>query len=350
MTAIEVAPEDAQRAFRNCLYFYTDPGGIYLVNGKLAVGNLCTDFFRFHEITQGNRLHALFMETLMQCASRGLYSVMSGTSIFVSKMCIADYDVINRLTQKDHIANQLNTWNRNVDSDSPSKLPWVFSIIPEGFHPLCEAQTFSEKTPASFKEFAQQHRRPPSSIISPCGSQVPLHGMMEMLAVGRALADLQTIGKNCNSAGFVWEKDDHGNIIAARCVKICFDKILMVDPKNYGMNLDYRTSKQTGAPPRWLKDLKNIQAGHADQDMVFEWDKLSDSQRVVFLETLSCITGPDRRALGKFHLETDLLNRREFPDIYKGFPADAIDGVVEDWFSWMDLQREIYEIDPKPSE
>lgn len=194
MAAIEVAPADAQKAFRTCLYFGADPGGIYLVNGSLAVGNLCTDFFRFHDITQGNRLQSLFMGSLMQYACRHPDKTMSGTSVSVAKIYIADHNVINRLTQNQTIAIQLNTWKQNAETDVPFKLPWVFSLIPEGFRSLGEARTFSGRSSVSFKEFVRHHRRPPSDIVSPDGSRVPLLGMMEMLAAGRTLADLQTIG------------------------------------------------------------------------------------------------------------------------------------------------------------
>ncbi len=96
----------------------------------------------------------------------------------------------------------------------------VMSSFLDGYHDFAKALTRDTTKDIPFMVYLATYHRPPESLLTPDGQSVPLQGMIELLAIGRLLADIDLLGGIGCNAGFVWIRNEAQEIIGARVVKI----------------------------------------------------------------------------------------------------------------------------------
>ena len=81
-----------------------------------------------------------------------------------------------------------NFIQRNCDKSSLR----IMSKFISDYHNFEDALTPDlNGTPITCLEFIKKHHRPPETLLTPTGQTVPLYGLMEIVSVGRVLADTE---------------------------------------------------------------------------------------------------------------------------------------------------------------
>ena len=162
-----------------------------------------------------------------------------------------------------------------------------------GYSDFKDAKVTDNNLHISFIDYLKKYHRPPSSLFV-SGEEVPLKGIMGMLAVGRALADSDIIGGLGGNAGFVCLNDANGKAIEAQTVKIdpgeCFKfKIKEEFDKNgniYPSENWVLNAKDLRINSTRLLDLKDLQIAQCDDSVTIYWNALTPEQKDEFLGTL----------------------------------------------------------------
>lgn len=222
----------------------------------------------------------------------------------------------------------------------------VMSKFIEKYHNFKDARTCDRDGEISFIEFIKKWHCPPENLLTPEKIIVPLAGFMEMIAVGRVLADTDLLGGSLDNAGFVWEVGDSGTIIGAHTVKIDPGRAFNFSCKEEDttpstLNWVWNTKKNLNGPQ--LTDLKNIQTAQNNKSLVLYWDKLTPKQQDLFLCTLfnssRYTQAPDI---------LDYLFYREGGFCQNGqdlLPKKIAQKFQIDMLKWFHLQMEIYHDD-----
>lgn len=304
------------------------PGAIFEFDGKRFIGSINLGFSNFLSLGLGigNGVnHAGFYNLI----AFDLYRYFSEGAFLVPNSFVEECDVINSFTENHTFAKQLH--------QQASKCIWFFSEIVDGYRDFNEAKVLLNNSPCSFLEFVQQTHRPPEKLLTNEGYEVNLYGIMELLAVGRALGHTDTLGSGITNSGWIWEYEN-GKIISARTVLVDPKKsftITQTDPND--MNLVRRTMQRTGRECRWLSDLKNIQSGHTNQDMVLHWNALTIPQKQIFYNTLRRCTKVPHEELRKRIENNEALASMKFK-----LSSEAFTKLFNEEINWLALQEDIY--------
>ena len=113
------------------------------------------------------------------------------------------------------------------------------------------------------------------------GQWVPIIGLMEILATSRLLADTDVLGGGGKNAGYVIERNDHGQPIAVRAVKIDAGEAFNF---NGEMN-QFTQSFNMFSSAHKLSDPKDMQIGN-NQPLNIQWQRLAPKQKETFLSAL----------------------------------------------------------------
>ena len=167
----------------------------------------------------------------------------------------------------------------------------------EGYQDFTNIKTKRDGQIYPFIDYLVEFHSPPTHLITDAGQEVPLRGLMSILAVGRVLADTDILGGYCSNAGIIWCKDANGEVIEAQAVKIdpgeCFKFSLKVEPErltqpseNWALNTIEAKKGTKLNKPRLLEDLKDIQTAQNDDRVLIHWAALTVEQREEFIATL----------------------------------------------------------------
>ena len=165
---------------------------------------------------------------------------------------------------------------------SRKELPVDFRSFSEAFVLDDAYQLFS------FFDFIEKLKAPPLDLFHPDHYRVPLKGMMALLGVSRAIADIDILGVDGARIGFIWIKNQDGQAVEAQVVKIIDDDCPFVFEKKIEhrltCNLVINTQKKLGPSSCWLQDLRDIQTQVfvSDKHWVILWKSLSDKQQAEF--------------------------------------------------------------------
>lgn len=221
----------------------------------------------------------------------------------------------------------------------------IMSRIVEGYTNIGEATTLDGDQKVNFMEYLQKYHRPPETILTPQGTTVPIRGLIELLAVGRCLADVDLLGGAGLNAGYVW-KYNGAQIVEARIVKIdpgysfCFTHD---DPQNPCENIVINTHKKLGHFAYHLKDLRDIQTSTGNYDTIVHWSSLKENQKDTFIEMLLKLS----RYI-QFKETLDFLFSREKEFFYSEDAKMSIDtaqALKQGMSQWIKWQFEIYDSD-----
>jgi hypothetical protein len=220
----------------------------------------------------------------------------------------------------------------------------IMARMVSGYRNFAEAKTNDAGGTRSFLEFLQEFRRPPQTILNEQGISVPLLGLMELLATARILADVDSLGGRLDNAGWIWERDGSGKIVAAIAVKIDLGEAFSFsyDENDVDINLVHWTVEQIGGPTRWLKDLKDIQVANRNWGLTIIWNQLLPSQQARFLDhainLIDEFLAYDNERYREFFC-SPLLNR----DPLEHMPDPLAQKFMKEMKQWLLLQRTIYQ-------
>ena len=224
-----------------------------------------------------------------------LYKLLSGGRFGVAKTRLAMLDVIDRFTRGHLLAQE---WARQQIIQTLR----VMSRFEDGYKDFAEARTKEGGREYSFMEYIQEYHRPPDFLLTDDGDLVPLEGFVELLAVGRMLADTDFIGGGGGNAGFKWTLDADGRPIKAKTYKIDPGFVLQCNSSaNWALNT-YRNNDG-----RKLGNIRDIQIANNHNGVTIKWDSLTADQQSVFLFSTAWSAPPFRRGI-----VISLLSRRAF--------------------------------------
>merc|ERR1712032_1084571 len=152
---------------------------------------------------------------------------------------------------------------------------YVMSELSVGFQTLSVARVMTEKGEKSMSEFVREHFRPPEKVLVD-GKEVPLLGMMEVLAASRLMGDTDVLGGGFMNAGFVLEQE------GARVFKIDPGFSFNFDGPQNKFYQSYNTKSRGAAR---LENPRDIQfANMSEHD--FKWSALTQAQRDTFNKSI----------------------------------------------------------------
>jgi hypothetical protein len=216
------------------------------------------------------------VDTMREKAAADMFQGLSYGRYQTPVTCLSRQPVMDKFTLGHELA-------RHWASQNISDTLRVMSQMIEGYRDFTHARTQLDRDSISFIDFIEQSHRPPETLCTPKGNVVPLLGMMEMCAAFRLLSDTDALGGNGHNAGFVWEKDADGEIIAARAVKI--------DP-GYAFqfaetNIIAKKATGTGNQKHTAFDLRNIQVANTNLEITLLWEVLTNNQQEQFIDALT---------------------------------------------------------------
>lgn len=224
-----------------------------------------------------------------------------------------------------------------VDDRGITECLRIMSCFIEGYQNFQHAKTFDQGRPIPFIEYIEQYHRPPETILTPTGISVPLNGFMSLLAVARILADVDVLGGSGGNAGFVWVKNEAGDILGMRIVKI--------DPGfaftfTGSSNWVTCTQERSFNPEYFLSDLRDLQTASLNLSVNIHWDKLTPAQRTEFLAALlNCTRYLESKEVFSFLFHREgRFNRGEMEQ----FPEMFINELQEGLKKWLENQLAIY--------
>ena len=251
-----------------------------------------------------------------------LYRLLSGDRFDVAKTRLATLPVIDRFTRGHLLARE---WARQQIVATLR----VMSRFVDGYKDFTQARTREGGREYSFMKYIEEHHRPPDFLLTEDGILVPLEGFVELLAVGRMVADTDFIGGGGGNAGFTWELGDDGRPRKAKAVKIDPGCVLQVDsPINWALNTYRNNDGQK------LQDIRDIQIANNHAGVTIKWDSLSADQKSIFLSSLQNCA----RYLSDEVLSFLFYREGRFQDM----PAPIAQKMAMDFREWATLQLQTY--------
>ncbi len=309
-------------------------GAIYRVGDDLTrwLGKNCdaTGRLQGHD----NALHLLKEKDLSTNLEKLAYDIYKewGRGLFtVPSSFLSKQPVINPYTRDNHLAQGLVEYGIR-------KCLHVFCRYVDGYQDFRRAETLNpENQRISFVDFINNYHRLPESIFNPAGELVPLWGMLELLAVMRAVGDIDGLGTGGN-AGFVWKYNEDRRVIAAQTVKIDPGEAFQFRDQDE-KNAVIRTRHGLGTAINRLSDCRDIQTSSIDPGMTIRWRNLTQVQKNIFLSTLmNCLRYKNNPKV----LEFLVLREGRFG---RQIPVEVGREVIDDLTRWLKIQEEIYKVD-----
>jgi hypothetical protein len=186
--------------------------------------------------------------------------------------------ILNDFTRAHEWAQAINTQVRN----SKGTFVHIMSEMVAGYHDLCEAKVIhrqSNRVRPLREHLDDKTAQLPTVIQTEDGKQLPLHGLVALLASSRLLMDVDALGDSLSNTGYV-VKVLEGKTIA---------QVVKVDP---GFAFSFWASqnllRNTISPrdgDRVLSDVKDIQVG--SNGLSIRWLQLSANQQAQFRQYLA---------------------------------------------------------------
>ena len=233
-------------------------------------------------------IHEMNLSVVGEKIASDCYKELSNGEFLVPKTCLSEQPIVDQFTQKHPKLQELLDLLTYVDLKEKGPIPYclrIMSQLVEGYTNLGETYALDEEyKPILFCEYIKKFHRPPVEIISPEGVTVPLLGMMEVLAIGRILADPDVLGGNGSNAGVVWIKNEEQEIISAKFVKVDPGAAFSFNlPFQKNPNLVISALNNPTESEFQLKDVRDIQTSSWNHEIIIEWILLSKAQKNQFL-------------------------------------------------------------------
>lgn len=304
------------------------PGGGYLIDQKASY--------------QTYKKKEVDIDAIREKVASDIYEVLGNNFFHVPRTALSLQPIVNDFMQAQVPLCMFAIINNSAFTSSVR----IMSRFVDGYTNFQQAKTRGiDGTTISLIEFLQTNHRPPTHLMTPEGEEVPLIGMMEMIAVGRILADTDVLGGRCDNAGFIWIKEGK-KIIRAETYKIdpgCafnffHDERDSLPSTNWVINTHHQL-----ADGKMLKNLKDLQvAQHYLPNTIF-WESLLPEQKEIFLSILNHVS----QYIQEKELIDFLFSRNG--KLTEEFPEQVCYKLAEGMKQWILFQLKIYRDDLKSS-
>jgi hypothetical protein len=222
------------------------------------------------------------LESMLEKIASDLYAYLSQGNYCVSKTRLAELPIKNKFTKEHVLATELLEEINHSRSEKIDEGVYVMSKYVENYQDLAELNhCIMGDESFNFKQCLEQKKLP--EFVKVEGKNVPLKGLMELLAIARLLGDTDVLGGSGKNAGFLIERDAQGIPTAVRVVKI--------DP-GYAFNFRgvenqfYQSLNPVVSSNNLLaKDKRHLQYGNVPSPIL--WENLTESQKNQFISTLN---------------------------------------------------------------
>jgi tetratricopeptide (TPR) repeat protein len=274
------------------------------------------------------------LEAISEKIAADLYAHLSDGNFIVPKTRLAELPIKNTFTEK-HGLTQVLYDEINLNRQPPiDDGVYVLSKRIEGYQDFAELKNcvLGEER-LDFLKCLEKGKLPEEVVIE--DKKIPIKGVMEILAASRLLADTDVLGGGASNAGFLIERNDNGDPVAVRAVKI--------DPGyafNFsgGDNLFYTSWNPKASANNLLKkDRRHIQYGN--QFNVIAWDNLTQTQQTQFTLALSA----GLKALSNTQeIVSTFIARKSFEQTPKKRPLPPIKEYINDFEQYLKWQENTY--------
>jgi len=285
------------------------------------------------------------LDNIFEKIAADLYTVLGQGLFGTAYTCLSRQPIIDPYTVTHILAQELAS--QGITETLRIMLQFV-----ERYQDFTYAWTQRHGQRISLIEYLSLENRPPETLMTPDGNLVPLSGLIELLAVGRVLGDVDLLGGEGGNAGFAWERNHQGMIIGAHCFKIdpgCALQIMTRQGEEAGgYNRAYNTLNKLGHEGQWQKDLRDIQVATINQSIKVIWEKLLSNQKITFLSTLrNCLEKLSKyEDILFFFFRDDKFHRKVDEEI----PIEIAENYANKLVEWLHHQRNIYQDELKQFE
>ena len=215
-----------------------------------------------------------------------LLACVNDLAFDVPKARLAELPIINPFTKQNELAQaiikELNRGHR--PEKYVTKAVHMMSKWVTGYQDLSEAQVYTSE--GKIKPYLVYFKETNclSDTIFVKGKNIPLEGLLELLATARLLGDVDVLGNIGSNTGFVVQENLRGVPISAKIIKVDPGYAFTVNEQE---SLLFATLYPPTNPlnkPKTLKDTKDIQMGTSTDIIV--WSSLTKEQKSRFLKAM----------------------------------------------------------------
>lgn len=211
-----------------------------------------------------------------------LLALESGQKFIAPETLLANLPIINQFTQNNPLANAiLDEINYGRENKKMNAIH-IMSKWMDGYTDLANASVKNSdgNIIPYFEHF--QNTGILSDTIIVDGKEIPLEGLLELLAAARLLGDIDVFGNSGGNVGFVLIPDQQGKPEFAQIVKIDPGYAFTVN----GQSQLFAALNPSASPDCLsLKDLKDIQIGTTSETLV-QWSCLTQNQKTRFINAM----------------------------------------------------------------
>lgn len=218
------------------------------------------------------------MNPVRELIAAHAYDLLANNSYIVPKNRLAKLPLINRFTETHLVAQELLTSMNRGRPEAVTETVHLMSKWIENYANLGTAQVYYEGTCIPMMTYIEIHRQIPTNIVVD-GREIPLVGVIEILAASRLLGDTDVFGREGKNTGFIIERDLVGVPIQAKAVKINAGSAFNFQGVDNRLSQSFHTSAPSSTR---LADRRDIQFGNR-QTYDIEWVSLSYDQRITFM-------------------------------------------------------------------
>ena len=285
------------------------------------------------------------LDTIREKLGYDLYQELGRDIFKVPKTRLSYQEIMDPF----NIGNDLAAAWKNIGINNSLR---IMSCFMEGYQDFKHAKVLANGGQISFIDYLKKYHRPPVSLLTDAGKEVPLKGFMGMLAVGRTLADVDIIGGLGGNAGFIWIRDSANKVIQASVIKIDPGECFKFKPES-----ECDKNGNIYASPNWvhntmdskiiggmkLQDPKDLQIAQNDDSITIYWKALTPTQKNEFLGAfLNC-----SRYLNADDILEYLFYRegKFFLSDKASLPQEIAKEFQEEMKQWLITQLKIYQIE-----
>ncbi len=275
-------------------------------------------------------------ESVSEAIGSECYRLLGDGSFMVPPVGIYEYPLCSKFIRSSPSAVNISSMFEN------GVVPWILSPVEEGWKQLGSGLVNMDGNQTKILDFILETKNIPRRLIAPSGHEVPILGLMELIAVGHKLGDANILGPTLNNVGFIWEKDIDNSIVAARIVKTQFCGIFRINNDNRSDDRGFCTINKSDYSQGWLADFKNIQIAWTSDDLWIEWDKLACDHKAIFLKIFFQNTLDDNDLLTCFNTDfncrsLNIIPTKKYPHF---LPPDLIHEMLSGLKYWWNLRKE----------
>ena len=251
-------------------------------------------FEKSSEIDKTRSIARRGLDALAEKVAADAYRAANTGSYFIPKHRLAVLPVRHPFLKEEHLS-LVDFALAEINQDRPVPITETIHVLSkwiDGFQDLGSIRTRLKGAAIPFMEAITTHQHLPETVLID-GQDVPLIGLIDILAVSRLLADSDVLGGKGDNAGILVYRDPNGQPVVAKAVKI--DPGFAFNFRGHENRFQRTRLYQLAAFAKgeafvpeadMLRNLQDIQFGN-NHPVNIQWTSLSAQQQCDFLLALN---------------------------------------------------------------